>query len=258
MMDVNIDIDAALNKVGVLSTDWVMLHADAGVAAQFRTIDMAKRLTHLQLQLVNFIADGTLVVPAFSYSFTRGESFDPDHTPSRVGQFSEEFRSLPNIKRTQHPIFSVCTIGVGADTIMNARLDDCFGPGTVFDLLNQKNAKLVCLGCDFSRITFVHYVEQLFGVSYRQPKFFSGTLIEKDKQTPLSSQYLVRDLALKSSCDLRLLKAEAVRRGVLKFDTVGRFPIMAISTGDFLSLALELLKKNEYALIEQGASKYDF
>ena len=252
----DIDIAAALCQVGVSPSDWVILHADAGVAAQIRCVESSKRLSHLQKNLIDYMAVGTLLVPAFSYSFTKGESFDVRNTPSAVGQFSESFRSLPGVKRTRHPIFSVATIGVGADEVMSASLDDCFGPGTVFDLLNQHNAKIVCLGCDFNRITFVHYVEQQYCVSYRYPKFFSGMVIDQEQQTPLTTRYLVRDLELKTSCDLRWLKAEAIRRDALKVGQAGRFQIMSISASEFISIAYELLRQNKYALIEQGTSTY--
>lgn len=253
-MTVDIDIAAAMRQVGVSPTDWVMLHGDAGVAAQLRSIEAAQRLPHLLQQLIDFMAGGTIVVPAFSYSFTKGEDFDVVHTPSDVGQFSEKFRVLPGVQRTRHPIFSVAAIGAGTPKLMNARLDDCFGSGTVFDLLYQHDAKIVCMGCDFSRVTFVHYVEQQYGVAYRYSKAFSGQLIDNGHATALTTHYLVRDLAIKSSCDLSWLKAEAIRRGVLMMGELGRFPVMAISARQFLSLSFELLKQDEHALIEQSAA----
>lgn len=255
-MAVEIDIAATMRQVGVSPNDWVMLHGDAGVAAQLHSIEAAQRLPHLLRQIIDFMTGGTLVVPAFSYSFTKGEDFDSAHTPSDVGQFSEVFRSLPGVQRTRHPIFSVSAFGSGTPEVMNARLDDCFGPGTVFDLLHQHDAKIVCLGCDFSRVTFVHYVEQQYGVPYRYSKAFSGHLIDNGQATALTTHYLVRDLAIKSSCDLRWLKAEAIRRGVLMMGEVGRFPVMAISARQFLSLAFDFLKQDEHALIERGAASH--
>ena len=251
-----IDISYALRQVGVLSSDWVMLHGDAGVAAQLKTIDPGMRILQMQQQLIQYMAPGTLLVPTFSYSFTKGENFDPNNTPSNVGKFSEFFRLLPGIKRTRHPIFSVATVGVGTREVMDARLDDCFGPETVFDLLIQRNGKIVCLGCDFNRVTFVHYVEQKCAVRYRYNKKFAGMLIDGGRQTPLELDYLVRDINIKTTADLSWLKSVAIKRGKLRVAQFGRFPIMSISAQDFLELAIELLRQDEYALIEQGASKY--
>lgn len=254
MTSADIDLHAAFRRVGVSPDGWVMLHGDAGVAAQFRGVEPALRLGHLIGEVVNFMQGGTLVVPTFTYSFTKGEDFDPDHTPSDVGQFSEGFRCHPGVQRTRHPIFSVATIGPGAGAILDARLDDCFGSGTVFDLLHRHDATIVCLGCDFQKVTFVHYVEQARGVSYRSPKSFTGCVVANGRRTPLTTTYVVRDMSIKSVHDLRRLQAETLRRGVLRVSEVGRFPISAIAARDFYAVASEMLELDEYALVAQGAA----
>jgi aminoglycoside 3-N-acetyltransferase len=192
-------------------------------------------------------------VPAFSYSFNKKEDFDVSATPSDVGLFSETFRQLPGVVRTRHPLFSFSVIGLGSEDVLNAKLDDCFGRNSVFNLIYKNNAKIVFIGSDFSRATFVHYVEQQHGVKYRYPKSFSGYLIENGQKTFLETNYFVRDLSIESSCNLRFMKDVAVRNGLLKMSSIGRFPIMSISAVDFFELASDLLNKNEYALIEAGA-----
>ena len=250
-----IDIGAALREVGVSPDDWILIHGDAGVAAQLRHIELNKRLPFFLEQLLNFVDSGTLIVPAFSYIFTKNEDFDVPVTQSDTGLFGETFRQLPGVARTSHPIFSFSVIGPGTKAILGARLDDCFGEGTVFDLAYKNNSKIVFLGSEFNRATFLHYVEQQHGVKYRYPKTFCGYLIENGKKTFQETNYLVRNLSIASSYDLRLLKKLAVDAGVLSFSCVGRFPIMSISARDFFDLTSSLLSKNEYSLIERGCSE---
>ena len=246
------DLAAALLNVGVSPNDWIVIHGDAGVAAQFRHIEPKRRLPLLFEQLLEFVDGGTLLVPAFSYSFTKNEDFDVSGTPSDVGLFSEAFRRLPGVARTNHPIFSFSVNGPGADAVFNARLDDCFGEGTVFDLIYKNNAKIIFLGSDFSRATFVHYVEERHGVKYRYPKKFSGYLIENGTKRFQETNYFVRDLSIASSCDLKRMKVMAVDAGKLCSSYIGRFSIMSISASDFFDLASELLNEDEYSLIEEG------
>ena len=248
-----IDIGAALREAGVSPDEWILIHGDAGVAAQLRHIEPNRRLPFFFKQLLNFIDGGTLLVPAFSYSFTKNEDFDVNFTPSDVGLFSEAFRQLPGVARTSHPIFSFSVIGPGTEAVLGARLDDCFGEGTVFDLAYKNNAKIVFLGSEFSRATFVHYVEQRHGVKYRHPKKFCGNLIKNGTKKIQETNYLVRDLTIASSCDLRLLKQVAIDSNTLSLSSIGRFPILSISASDFFDLASDLLNRSEYALIEQGA-----
>ena len=88
-----INLHSTLQKLGINKSDTLMIHGNAGIAAQFTTIDNNKRLEYFFNQLVGYIEDeGTIVIPAFSYSFTKGEDFNVEDTESCVGQFSEFFR----------------------------------------------------------------------------------------------------------------------------------------------------------------------
>jgi len=249
-----IDVGNALSEVGVSPDDWVLIHGNAGIASQINHVEPNRRLQFFFEQLLNFINGGTLLVPAFSYSFTKDENFEVHVTPSEVGQFSEAFRQLPGVARTSHPIFSFSVTGLEKQAVLDARLDDCFGNGTVFDLAYKNNAKIVFLGSEFNSATFVHYVEQQHRVKYRYPKTFSGYLIENDKKIFQETNYFVRDLNISSSCDLNFMKQAAIDSGAISFSNLGRFPVMSISTVDFFDLASDLLKKDEYALIEEGST----
>ena len=248
-----IDLEESFRCAGVFSTDTVMIHGDAGVAAQFRSIEPNFRLGHLISQIVKFFSKGgTVVVPTFSYSFTKGEVFNRADTPSAVGQFSEAFRNYPGVYRSRHPIFSVASIGKYAQAFENSRIDDCFGEGTAIELLNRFNGKIICMGCDFSRITFVHYVEQKYGVQYRYFKNFNGFLVEGNTKVPLTTTYYVRDINLDTGTNLTRMKNASLESGFLNISKVGRFPMTAICATDFLSLANILLKEDKYALIQDG------
>src|SRR5204863_10191165 len=63
---------------------------------------------------------GTAVVPTFSLADLVGEFgawWDPETTPSAVGQITEVFRKRPSARRSDHPIHSVAAIGARAAEI---------------------------------------------------------------------------------------------------------------------------------------------
>ncbi|MDA8599365.1 AAC(3) family N-acetyltransferase [Porticoccaceae bacterium] len=248
-------ITKLFSELEISSSDVIMVHGDAGVAAQLRHLDVDRRLDFLFDEMINFIGDeGTLVVPAFSYSFTKNVDFDVLETPSDVGLFSEWFRSLPGTKRSRNPNFSVSSIGKYADQFVNASTTDCFGPNTAFDLLYKHNAKLVCLGCDFSRITFVHYVEQTLGVCYRYFKSFSGVVIDGDDRQEITNTYYVRDLSFDSMGGLSRVKQLSSKKSLLNNAKYGRFSVTSISAEDFFYTAEELLDEDPYALTKYGSN----
>ena len=248
----SLDLCKVLNGVGVFSDDVVMIHGDAGVAAQFLSVQRDEQLNHLMNEIVEFSGtEGTVVVPTYSYSFTKQQDFHVRNTPGDVGLFSEAFRKLSIALRSKNPNFSVASIGKYARDFQEARIDDAFGAGTAFDLLHKFNAKIVCLGCEFDRITLVHYLEQSLNVSYRYFKTFSGKILDDEGSQSVDTTYFVKDLNLNAAVDLRLLKERGIDRGLVRVDTFGRFPVFSVSVDDFCAIGSELLSENPYALIQQ-------
>ena len=230
-------IDKAFASVGVNSDDIVMIHADAGVAGQYRELPANEMLDHLINQIkAYFSPKGTVLVPSFSYSFTKNENFHVDSTPSDVGLFSERFRQGKDVKRSSHPIFSICAWGKFADDFLGGTAFDCFGSGTFFDMLFKRNVKLVVLGCSLNCITFVHYVEQKSCVSYRYFKSFGGKVIIGGQIVDVNTRYFVRNRKLNTECNLTFFSKLATKRKMLSTGSAGRFPIAAIGAVDFFDV----------------------
>ncbi len=246
-----INIADCFKNIGIFPNDTVMIHGDAGVATQFTHIDRSQRLEELISQIIKYFSpEGTIVVPTFSYSFTKNEDYDVNNTPSDIGRFSEAFRKYPLVSRSNHPIFSVAGVGKNFENFKKSRIDDCFGKGTAFDHLYNMNGKIICLGCDFGKITFIHYVEQYFGVPYRYMKNFSGFIVQNENKTKLVTSYYARKLDINSVSDLNLLKEELIKQGKLLVSNIGKFSILAVKSNDFFDCAIKLIKNNKFALIK--------
>ena len=248
----NLDISKTFTRAGVYKYDTVMIHADAGIAAQLKS----KKKDKLQ-QLINEIIDyfqccGTLIVPTFTYSITENDIFDKQLTRSKVGLFSEKFMLTPGVERTNHPMFSVGLVGKKIAEYVNSTNKDCFGKNTVFDLLMEHNAKIICLGCDFSRITFVHYVEQKKMVPYRFIKILKGKVYDEGVIKNVEMSFYARKLDQKSVCNLDYMKDVALKRKILYKGAFGRFQILKITAKNFYKLASNLIDTDPYALIEKN------
>jgi aminoglycoside 3-N-acetyltransferase len=239
------DIVAAFNLCGVRSGDTVMLHADAMALGQLPPMTAEARFDILFDALGSLLGpDGTLVMPTFSYSFTKGEPFDAATTPSTVGLLTEAFRTRPGVRRSRDPIFSVAARGRLADRFAEAAIDDCFGPKSAFALLAQHDALLMCLACSLDRLTFTHYVEQSVAVDYRYFKTFTGVRIDGDVETACSVRYLVRDQTRDTAIDLTRLTESLQDAGALATAAVGRVGLKAVRCSAFEASALALLRRN--------------
>jgi aminoglycoside 3-N-acetyltransferase len=250
------DLRHALASIGMLPGRTALVHSDAMVAAQFPPMADKERFD-LVIEAVETALgpEGTLVMPAFSYSFTKGETFDLNRTPSTVGMLTEHFRMRPGVCRTADPIFSFAAKGPAARELCGLAIGECFGPQSVFAMLHRRNADIVCLGCSLTRGgTFVHYVEASQGVPYRYNKTFSGAIAWPDgRSSGASVVYYVRDLTRKSEADLRRLEKRLEVEGKLRSAVLGRTRLIAVSAADLYDTASRMLKEDPVSLIAEGA-----
>jgi len=250
------EVTRALVSIGLGEGSTAAVHPDAIVAAQFAGVAPEQRLDGLIGAMEAAIGpSGTLVIPTFSYSFTKGESFDILHTPSAVGMVSERFRTRRGVLRSSDPIFSFAARGPRAEELCAICARECFGEGSVFAYLHRMNAQIVDLGCSMTRGgTFVHYVEVAHGVEYRYKKEFSGTVIFPDGRSEENSViYHVRDLTRRSEADLRRLQGRLAQEKRLRSVDVGRTRIMAVTANDWFDTAWKMLDEDPVSLIVEGA-----
>lgn len=238
-----------LLKLGITPGETIMLHGDAGVTSQFIYDTECDPIDQFFSELKSYFCGGTILVPTFTYSATKGEVFDLHDSPSEVGLFSEKFRVSQGVQRSCHPIFSISAFGKDADKFLYGRSDDCFGEGTFFAKLYEENVKIVTLGCPLDRVTFVHYVEQDADVPYRYFKNFNAKIVRSGVEEVFDVRYFVRDLAVKKGLDLSAFESEALRENKIRVEPFGRFKARCISSKNFDYVAKKLLKENEYALL---------
>jgi Aminoglycoside 3-N-acetyltransferase len=126
---------------------------------------------------------GTLIVPTFTYSIGRGETYDVENTPSEIGEFSEHFRThSPNVIRSADPMMSHAGVGPSAEWILRDIFNSCYGPGSVFDNLTKADAWIVTLGLGMWWATYIHHIEKVANVPFRFDKKFTGIIRENGKE----------------------------------------------------------------------------
>jgi len=250
------DIVRAFRQSGVRSGDLLMLHSDSMVLAQLPPMSTEERCKIFFDALDEVLGpDGTLVLPTFTYSFTKKQNFNVRETPSTVGMLTNYFRVLPGVKRSRDPNFSVAVKGRLSQELTSADSDDCFGPNSVFALLEKHDAWLAAMGCGIDRLTFIHYVEQKANVNYRYFKKFSGMIESDDSETFAEVRYFVRDLERKTLLDLSGLQQILLQQKQLNVEPIGRVALNLVKCNDFLRTGMALLAEDPSALIEERKSK---
>jgi aminoglycoside 3-N-acetyltransferase len=179
------DVVRALVDVGVREGDVLISHTSVGMLGRPAEGFSKEILADLFLSAFREVLGpgGTWILPAYSYSYTRSEVFDPATTPpGNMGLLTEMYWQRPDFHRSTDPIFSVIATGGRAEELLREVPDDCFGEDSIYARLLAADAAVCNVGIG-SHSALIHHVEQKLGVPYRYIKMFRGvTRIDGDER----------------------------------------------------------------------------
>jgi len=118
-----------------------------------------------------FMQDGLLVFPTHTWDIINEENpkFYVDETPSNVGILTELFRQRPDVIRSLHPTHSVGALGEDAKefTAGDERYDTPAARGSAWGKLLDREAKILLVGVDLRRNTYIHGIEEWMDIPGR-------------------------------------------------------------------------------------------
>ena len=204
-----------MKKLPLPAGEHVMIHARTkGIATAANRSDYSA-ITNELLDAFRAASCKSIVVPTFTYSFTKSLRFSVSDSPSEVGRFSEEIRKLAGpSRRTVDPVFSVVDVDdFGWSKQMQL---DAFGEESLWVKWRELNAVIVNLDLPHIVATQFHLIEKLADVPYRFDKVFQGEIQDAAGQTnPVDYNYYVRNLDIPSTWNRKLLESELAKAGVL-------------------------------------------
>ncbi|MBQ7725365.1 MAG: AAC(3) family N-acetyltransferase [Lachnospiraceae bacterium] len=140
--------------------------------------------------------EGTILIPTFNWDFCSGKTFDIRKSPCKTGVIGKVALKRDDFRRTQHPIYSFAVWGRDRDELCAMKNKSSFGADSPFTYCKDHNTQNVFIDveCQHS-YTFVHYVEEQAGVSYRYLKDFTAGYIDYDgNESTRTYSMNVRDL----------------------------------------------------------------
>lgn len=197
----------------------------------------------------------TIVIPTYTYSYRRNETFDPKKSPSDnlIGALSEKFRKSKNSYRNNDPLFSHCADGIDKKIIKRTS-KKCFGNKSVFCSLFNKNATILSLGVEFTHgITEFLHIERMFGVPYRYERLFRGKSIINNKVEEDYCYHFVKkeNFFKKYKSNRELIGKKLVSKKICKKVNYGYGSIFTINCQNMLDFTFKELKKNPLLMVEK-------
>lgn len=245
------DIRRALGVSGVKKGDTIFAHTNLKSFGRLNgRISREKFIQSFLNSMTDVIGqEGNLIIPTFSYSFCKKEIFDPNLTPSTVGILTEYFRKQKGVKRSIDPIFSVAALGPDQGYFLDVSTD-CFGKNSIFEKLFLKNVKIVFFGETFD-FTYLHFIEQNYGVPYRFNKSFAGSIKIGDALNVYDFNYYVKPLDKNVKYDLEGVAKFLEHKGVLKSAQLGYSKIRTVSAVDAFNEIQKGFKENVYFMLQE-------
>jgi len=242
------DLAEAVSRCGITAGDVIFVHSNVGYSGRMegvRSLDeLCGKTVEALLEVIG--PNGTLVVPAFSYSFGSDKPerrFDPAATPSTCGALSEYVRKMPEAVRSLEPMFSVAAIGARKDELTRDVSRDCFGSGSFWERFLAADGKVCNLNFDAGS-TFIHFVERKLNVPYRQDRVMSGDLWDGSSWKPAEVVFFCRDMADPgATARFELFDKLAREAEIVATQQVGRGSVVVISardTEDFIRRQINL------------------
>lgn len=243
------DIISVLKGLGVKKGDTIFSHVSLLSLGFLQSGNTPRRVTEIFREALEQVIgiDGCFITPSYSYSFCKGDHFDPRSTPSDCGPFANQLLSMEDVLRSNDPLFSVVGFGnLGSlfDNIPNSS----FGDDCLYERLLERNAKIVNIGASLYYFTPVHYLERKLGVPYRYDKIFNGVMQIDDKRHIIDWVYYVRDLDKLSMPDCSELQRVGIERGIVKESNLGIGKVVTTSLRDYFALAKECVSVDPWFL----------
>ncbi len=155
-----------IKEMGIEPTDTVLIHSS------MRSIGEVLGGADTVLDaFMEYLAEGLLIMPTHTWA-NMSEShnaYDPMREPSCVGILTNLFMKREGVIRSLHPTHSIAAYGKDSKEYVKgeeAVTTPC-AVGGCYDRLRERNAKILLLGVNHARNTFIHGVEEILQVPER-------------------------------------------------------------------------------------------
>jgi len=199
--------------------------------------------------------EATIIMPTFTFSFTRKKNWCYRTSKSETGALTEFFRNDAKTHRTLHPIHSVAVKGPEQSKYASCSNISSFGANNPFEKLIADDAINIGLGVGLvGGATFLHYAEEYARVPYRFMKDYPGIVLDKCGSTiNLVFQMYSRKTSSKSVFinDWSSISRDFRKKNLLKSKSIGLGEVMVMNMANCHELLMTKLSENPYYIANE-------
>ncbi len=196
---------------------------------------------------------GTIVAPTFSYDYARSNTpFIYEESPGEVCNFSEYIRVKKGAIRSLHPLFSLTAIGPKAGEICRNVGKSAYGQRSAFSRLRHAGTIFLFLGAPLGEsLTYIHHMEQLYGVNHYFNKAFDAPVYIRGQKIPGPWLAFVRYLGCDIEIHIQRFENHLREKGLLRVQKTTKGEIQAVDCQIVHKQGLDCLASNPWYFIEK-------
>jgi aminoglycoside 3-N-acetyltransferase len=250
------ELQAALIESGLEEGDTVLLQSDLLRIGPIDADGGRGDLLSFYFDTIKAVLgdEGTLcVLTSFEKYAREGVPYDRRQSPSQSGVLSQYVLDQQGSVRSIHPIVSIAALGPQAEEICGGAHFEGFGWDSPWGRLHRRNAKLVSLGYGAvpDGMTFLHYIELLFGVPYQYTKLYDFPVLDDGKVIEGTFTLSVRYLNYEIENDQTALKQELLNRKLATERPIGRSVVYTTDCHSVEQVAGEMFRKDRYMMLKR-------
>ena len=169
------------------------------VTADLTRLALVTRRKEGEFNINRFIDDlkqclgkgGTLVIPSFNFNLQNNEYYNPAKSLPITGALAVAAMKRLEFIRTKNPLHSFLVWGEHAEALAALNNKSSFSSDSPFAFMKKHNAKMLLIDTTVSAaFTFVHHVEEMEKVSYRNYKTI-GIKVDENEGKQARNEYLL-------------------------------------------------------------------
>lgn len=246
------EIVEGFNKIGLKKGSIVLVHSSL---RSFGYVEGGAN-TVIKALLETVGNDGVAMVPTLTGKYTNDKYnppiFDVRKTPCITGEIPENFRHMPEAKRSLHPTHSVTAIGSRRDELLfehETGKSPCDKKSPYF-----KNAMLdgyvMLIGVDQESNTTIHCCEEIAGVPYHLQRDITEINIVDYSGNKISMKNNLHDW-YKPPTDFNKFDALYLFHGIMKKIKIGNSNIRLIKARDMIEFSVDILIREPFFLVKR-------
>lgn len=248
------DIENAVRKVGIKKDDTIFINPEIYKFGILESTDINNRVYEYFYKVIKDIIGpkGTICINSYTFDTLRlKKKFYYNEPNSTCGGFSNYILSLKKTIRSDHPVFSIASIGYKSKFISQNNSLHNYGYNSPYEKFLRLNGKILHLGRDYWINSNFHTAEFMVGVPYFYNKFTKVPIIKNKKRINREYSSSVRYLNFDLVGNYNKLKKELKKSKTIKSIKLGGSFVHGIVAKKNLEVYLNLLTKDQFSLIDK-------